>query len=174
MKKAVMLLVLGSVGVVALAASPLKVTLSRTLVVSQFKDGKTVENLKTDFSGVKHGDVLLEQVAVENVGEKALGNVRVALPLPVNTLEGKLLGRAAYLSGSATKAGNRWILEFSFDGGKVFALEPLTKKIKVQEGGKTVEKEVVVQPSEYTHARWTLSSIAPKGKLVFGLRAKVN
>ena len=170
---------LGVASVAAQSGSLLSLTLERSLVVSAVKDGKTVETLKANSEQVAPGAVLLEQVRVENLSDKILSKVKVDLPLPKNVVKAGSTVKAntqasSYLAGTATKPSNRWTLEFSRDGGKTFAIEPLKKVVKVLEGGKNVDKEVVVSANEYTHARWTLANIAPKEKLVFGLRAKVN
>jgi len=166
---------IGLLAGVAQAAGALNLTLERSLVLTMVKDGKTVESLKANPAGLAPGDVVLEQVKVENVSNKTLKAVKVELPLPQNIGAEKLsLKASSYLAGTATKPSVRWTLEFSFDGGKTFGAEPLMKKVKVLEGGKTVEKEIRVTANEYTHARWLLSSVAPQEKLVFGLRAKVN
>ena len=166
---------IGLLAGVAQAVGSLHLTLERSLVLTQVKDGKTVESLKANPAGLAPGDVVLEQVKVENVSDKTLKAVKVDLPLPQNIGAEKVsLKASSYLAGTATKPGNRWTLEFSFDGGKTFASEPLMKKMKVLEGGKSVEKDVKVAANEYTHARWILSSVAPQETLVFGLRAKVN
>ncbi len=160
---------------VAQAAGLLNLTLERSLVLTQVRDGKTVESLKANPAGLAPGDVVLEQVKVENVSNKILKAVKIDLPLPQNIGAEKLSIKASsYLAGTATKPSNRWTLEFSIDGGKTFGAEPIMKKMKVLEGGKSVEKDVKVAANEYTHARWILSSVAPQEKLVFGLRAKVN
>jgi len=160
---------------VAQAAGLLTLNLERSLVLTQVKDGKAVESFKANPAALAPGDVVLEQVKVENISNKTLKAVKVDLPLPQNIGAEKVSVKASsYLAGTATKPNNRWTLEFSFDGGKTFATEPLMKKVKVLEAGKSVEKEVKVAANDYTHARWTLSSVAPQEKLVFGLRAKVN
>jgi len=173
--KAALLCGIGLLVGVVQAAGLLTLNLERSLVLTQVKDGKTVESFKANPAALAPGDVVLEQVKVENVSNKILKAVKVDLPLPQNIGAEKLSSKASsYLAGTATKPSNRWTLEFSFDGGKTFGAEPLMKKVKVLEAGKSVEKEVKVAANDYTHARWILSSVAPQEKLVFGLRAKVN
>lgn len=62
---------------------------------------------------------------------------------------------------------------YSIDGQK-FSKEPLMKKVKVKENGKEIEKEVKVQPSEYTHVRWEIASLPSNKKHQCYIRAAVK
>jgi hypothetical protein len=79
------------------------------------------------------------------------------------------------LSAQTFKQGDAQVSpEFSFDGGAKYASPPLKKKVKVNENGKEVEKEVEVKPEEYTHARWVLPSMGSKEKALLKLRVAVR
>ncbi|MBB6097816.1 hypothetical protein HNR42_001239 [Deinobacterium chartae] len=158
----------------ALAAAPLQLTLERSVVRSVSEGERTVERLEAAPKTAEPGDLLEERLRVVNTTQGTLSNVRLDLPLPTAEVAGNNTRLATYLAGTATPATHRWTLEFSYNGGKTFAAEPLYKTITVLEGGKNVQKRVKVAPEEYTHARWTVKSIAPKETLIFGLRARVR
>ena len=63
---------------------------------------------------------------------------------------------------------------FSRDGGKTFGQAPLKKLVTVTEDGKTVQREVVVPPAEYTAVRWVVSALKPDTTLKLGFRVKVK
>jgi len=44
----------------------------------------------------------------------------------------------------------------------------------VLEDGKEVQKEVMVDPSEYTHVRWLITSLEPEENVMASFRAVVR
>ncbi len=131
-----------------------------------------VQNGKEAFEenpiGVRPGDVLEWRLVAENRTQGPLQRVTLVIPIPKETF---------YLDGTARPLehrGQRVLPEFSFDGGKTFGLPPLKRKVKVTEGGKEVEKEVVVDPKEYTHARWVIPVLGPGEKVMVSLRTQVR
>lgn len=147
------------------AANPLKLT-NETFLVKLVKQGdKVVEQLERNPAKVKPGDVLVFQTTATNTTKEGLQNVALRMPIP----EG-----VAYQAKSATPTDKRWKLEFSFDKGKTYGTEVLKRKMTVTENGKTLVKEVVVKPEEYTNTRWTISSVQPEEELKFSIRVKVK
>lgn len=118
--------------------------------------------------GVKPGEVLEWRLVAENRTQAPLQRVVLVIPIPKETF---------YLEGTARPLelmGQQVLPEFSFDGGKTFALPPLKRKVKVVEGGQEVEKEIVVDPKEYTHARWVIPVLGPGAKVQVALRTQVR
>jgi hypothetical protein len=155
----------------ALAASALKLELASYRVVREADaSGKVVERL-VPAAKVAPGDVLEWVLTAKNETDRALHRVALTIPIPPNT---------AYIAGSARplllKHGDRGVRAtpvFSYDG-EHFAPPPLKKKVRVQENGKTVEKEVVVPPSAYTHVRWVVPELLPKERVQVRLRTRVR
>ena len=126
------------------------------------------ERLEENPLGVRPGDVLEWRLQAENRGQSPLNRVVLVIPIPKETF---------YLEATARPLehrGQRILPEFSFDGGRTFGLPPLKRKVRVVEGGREVEKEVVVDPKEYTHARWTLPVLGPGEKVLVSLRTQVR
>ncbi|THF68068.1 DUF11 domain-containing protein [Deinococcus sp. Arct2-2] len=151
----------------AQAASPLTLTLSQALVRAVTVDGKATEQLAADPKNVRPGDVLSQMVTARNIGNKALTNVTVRLPVPKGTtyLKAETVMNTALSNAKA---------EYSIDGGKTYATAPLKKIVMVTENGKSVKKEVEVKPSEYTNVRWMLPHIDAGTELKIGFRVQVN
>ncbi|WP_424155641.1 hypothetical protein [Thermus aquaticus] len=147
----------------AQTAQPLLLDLKAQKVV--VKEGKEVLE---EALAVVPGDTLEWRLVAENRGKETLRQVALVVPIPKETF---------YLDGTATplRLGNATIRpEFSFDGGKTFGLPPLKKRVRVVENGKEVEKEVEVDPKEYTHARWVLPELKPGQKVEVRLRTMVK
>ncbi|GMA17076.1 hypothetical protein E5F05_03180 (plasmid) [Deinococcus metallilatus] len=142
------------------AASPLKLVLSQLLVQTVTKNGKTQEEF-VPVSAVHPGDVLQQSVKASNTGRQPLKNIALQLPVPANEVFMKA-------DESVYRA------QYSIDGGKTYAAAPITRKITVTENGKTVTKEVVVQPSEYTNVRWVVPTLNPSDSVTLTARFKVR
>lgn len=150
----------------AQASSPLTLTLAQALVQTVTVNGKRTEQLTPSPKNVRPGDVLNQVVTARNTGTKTLTGVVVRLPVPRGTT---YLNPAISLNGaSAVKT------EFSADGGKTYASAPLKRTVSVTENGKTVTKEVVVKPAEYTNVRWTLAQVQGGESVQVGFRVQVN
>lgn len=159
--------VLGLLPTLAQSAEPVKLTLTSVRVVQENKEGQPREIFQPALA-VKPGDVLEWRLEAENTTERPLRQVVLVIPIPRET---------RYLEGSALalERGNTRLLPlFSYDGGQTYGLPPLKRKVKVNENGKELEKEVEVKPEEYTHARWVLPELAPKEKVLLKLRTIVR
>lgn len=154
----------------ALAASALKLDLRSYKVVQVRENGKTEERL-VPAAEVAPGDVLEWVLRAENTSDRALKKVALTIPIPPETV---------YLEGSAQplrlKRGDTELRVdpvFSYDGVH-FSPPPLTKKVHVREGGKVVEKVVVVPPTAYTHVRWLVPELFPRERVEVRLRTQVR
>lgn len=113
-------------------------------------------------------DVLEWRLVAENRSNAPLQRVGLVIPIPKAT---------AYIDGSAlplSRPEGSVAPQFSFDGGITYGLPPLRKKVKVVENNREVEREVLVKPEEYTHARWVVPALAPAEKLELKLRTRVR
>ncbi|GGJ54235.1 hypothetical protein [Deinococcus roseus] len=149
---------------ISATTSALVVKSSTYLVTTQTKDGKVQENRKLNPTSVKPKDLLVLTTAVQNVTQKALSNVSIVQPIPEQT---------QYLANSATQLDSAQ-LQYSADGGKTFAKEPLKKTVLVEENGKKIEKEVTIAPQQYTHVKWVLKSIQPEASQTLEVRVNVR
>jgi len=171
MKKALTLLlpvVAVAVVSIALAASPLRLVLeSYKVIQAKDENGKLVERL-IPAAEVRPGDILEWVLEAENIGEVALENVALTIPIPPNT---------TYIEGSAKplKWSDDVVVEplFSYDGVH-FSRPPLKREVKVKEGDRVVTKVVIVPPEEYTHVRWVVPRLEPGQKVRVSLRTKVR
>lgn len=147
--------------------SPLRLELQRFLVIEQQQDGEQVETLVPALE-LQPGDTMEESLTALNVSDRSLGDIQLVVPIAVNT---------AYLAGSASElllAATPVEPEFSFDNGLTFAHPPLKRTIVVIENGIRTESEVVVEPQEYTHVRWSIPVLAPEQDVVVAFRAVVE
>lgn len=149
---------------VSATTSALVVKSSTYLVTTQTKDGKIQENRKLNPTSVKPKDLLVLSTAVQNTTRKALSNVSIVQPIPDQT---------QYLANSAT-AFEGAALQYSADGGKSFAPEPLKKTVLVEENGKQIAKEVTIPPQQYTHVKWVLKSLQPEASQTLEVRVNVK
>lgn len=147
----------------AQGSSPLTLTLAQAIVTQTTVNGRTTETLTPAPKTVLPGTVLSQIVSARNTGTTALKSVVVNLPVPRSTV---------FLTTDPLPEGTKAL--YSIDGGKTFAAAPLTKRVTVMENGASVQKVVTVQPSEYTNARWTISSLAPGAVVKVGFRIKVR
>ncbi|MGQ9735241.1 MAG: hypothetical protein ACUVUP_01385 [Thermaceae bacterium] len=114
------------------------------------------------------GDVLEWRLVARNLSDSPLRQAALVIPIPKETF---------YIEGSAKPlaySGKTILPEFSADGGRTFSRPPLKKRIRVQEGGKEVEKEVEVKPEEYTHVRYLIPELKAKDKLEVSIRTEVR
>ena len=149
---------------IAATTSPLVVKSSTYLVTTQTKDGKVIENRKLNPTSVKPRDQLVLSTAVQNVTQKALSNVSIVQPIPEQT---------QFIANSATDLQTAE-LQYSADGGKSFAKEPLKKTITVEENGKKFAKEVTIPPQQYTHVKWVLKSLQSEASQTLEVRVNVR
>ena len=147
----------------AQSAPPLKLLLTQDLVTVVTENGKSSEKITKMPAAVRPGDLLSEQVSASNTSKAVLRNAVVRLNIPVGT---------QYSAGMS--AGERWKTEYSADAGKTFAAAPLMKTIALTENGRTVQRQVVIPPSEYTGVRWTLPTLNPDETLKLSFRVTVK
>lgn len=150
--------------VAAQGTSPLTLSLAQALVRTVTVGGKSTEQLNPAPKTVQPGDVLSQLITASNAAAKPLSHVMVRLPVPKGTVYLKPSGA---LNSGVT-------MEFSIDGGKTYAPAPLKKQVSVTENGKTVLRDVVVKPSEYTAVRWTLAELPANGSVQLGFLVQVK
>jgi len=103
------------------------------------------------------GDSVIYTIAFENVGEEPAENVTITNPVPDNL---------SYEDGSAFGPGS--VIEFSVDGGEVFAA---AADLKVTENGELR----TAGPGDYTHIRWVMQHDLAVGEQgVARFRARLN
>lgn len=161
--KTALLLSLAALGVASAqnAASPIKLTGFTMLVTPASADGKTEEKLSdVAGKGVNPGNVLELGQKIENTSKMNVNNVRLNMPL------------SAAVAYTSQKCSTSATAAFSIDG-KTYA-NPLKKTVTVTENGKSVTKEVNVEPSEYKFVRWTLPTIKSGEVVNCAVRAKVK
>ena len=153
--------------VLAQASVGLKLELASYKIIKVAGEGgKTVEK-KIPAAEVAPGDVLLWVLTAKNTSGRTLERVALTIPIPPRTV---------YIAGSAhpLKLGEVVIEPlFSYDGVH-FSRPPLKKRIRVKEGDRFVEKEVVVPPEAYTHVRWLVPRLEPGVKVQVSLRTRVR
>ncbi|ASN82748.1 hypothetical protein [Deinococcus ficus] len=146
----------------AATQAPLSLTLVQDLIVRVQKDGKVTEQRLDMPKSIKPGDLLLEEVTARNTTRGVLRGAAINLPVP----------RGTTYAGDATRNAAVTTL-FTVDG-KTFAEAPLKRKVTVTENGKSVQKEVTVQPNEYTGVRWVVGAIKPDESLKLSFRVTVK
>ncbi len=147
--------------------SPINLSLERFLVNQETQEGELVDVLVPAFELVP-SNVIEEQLTASNVTEESLAGISLELPIPQGTY---------FLADSALslELANEVIRpQFSFDSASSFAFAPLFKMVTVLEDGKEVQKEVMVDPSEYTHVRWLITSLEPQENVMASFRAVVR
>ena len=143
---------------------------SYQVITVKDEQGKVTERL-VPAAEVKPGDILEWVLTAKNTSGKPLKNVALTIPIPPETF---------YIAGTAKllryQLDERELLVhplFSYDGVR-FSPPPLKKKVKMREGDRIVEKEVVVPPEQYTHARWVLPELPPGKEVSVSLRTRVR
>ncbi|GGS01904.1 hypothetical protein [Deinococcus sedimenti] len=157
-------LILGIAGMTAAqTASPVSLNLVMSLVKTIKVNGKDTEQLTPNPKNVLPGDVISQVVTVRNTSGKTVRQLPLTLPVPKDT---------RYL---APESGlNDATVQYSIDGGKTFASAPLKKTVTVTENGRSVTREVTVNPSEYTTVRWTIAELGVNDTLKLGYRIQVR
>ena len=144
----------------ALAAPRVEIAITQAKEVVETKAGQR-ESRFVPAKEVSSGDVVEYTLAYRNAGDQPARDAVIDDPIPKGT---------SYLAASA--AGDNAEITFSTDGGKTFApAVKLTYEIRLP-SGQTETRSAT--PSDYTHIRWTVRSIAPgtSGKVSF--RVRVN
>jgi uncharacterized repeat protein (TIGR01451 family) len=144
----------------ARAAPKIEVSVSQLKEVVETQGGVQTVRL-VPATEAKPGDVVQYVLAYVNRGDQAARDAVIDDPIPKGT---------TYLASTA--AGEGAEITFSNDGGKTYApAVKLTYELKLPNG--TVEKRVA-NPSDYTHVRWTLKSVAPGAGGTVSFKVKVN
>lgn len=165
MKRFLILFLLGCG--LALAQSPLELSLERLFVYEQEVDGETVEVFEPALA-LEPAGVIQESVTARNAADRPLRMITLVLPVPNDTF---------FLAESAEPLAVGEILvrpEFSYDGGQTYSLPPLTKTVTIVENGAEVEEEVEVGPEDYTHVRWVVPALESQASVTASFRAVVR
>jgi uncharacterized repeat protein (TIGR01451 family) len=106
------------------------------------------------------GDVLRYQLRFTNQQRGDVRGVVFTNPVPAGL---------RYVDGSAGADRQDVTVEYSADGGKTFAANPIVTTVVA---GKRVQKPAT--PAQYTHVRWTVrGSIAPGASVTAEFRASL-
>ncbi|TDE84873.1 hypothetical protein [Deinococcus sp. S9] len=157
-------LLLVSGAALAQDTSPLQLVYDQVLIQTVTQNGKTAEKRTPGVTRVRPGEVLAQTVVARNTAGRALANIRIQLPVPK--------GMVYLAPDGSVPADVR--TEYSIDGGKTFAPAPLKKTVTVTENGKTVTREVEVNPNEYQAVRWTISTLNAGAEQKLGFRVQVK
>ncbi|MCA9838826.1 MAG: hypothetical protein KC422_18060 [Trueperaceae bacterium] len=147
--------------------SPLELKLERFVITQVEQDGEMTELRAAAFES-RPGDVIEEVLTATNLTAESLTGVALEIPVPLGS---------SYLADTASVLeleSQSIVPQFSFDNGSSFAYAPLYKTITVLEDGKEVTKEVIVDPSEYTHVRWLVPQFSANAELTASFRAVVR
>jgi uncharacterized repeat protein (TIGR01451 family) len=155
------LLLVGMVSVVALPqAGAAQAQAPKALVITAHNVTAETASTRKSSTQARPGDVIRYALVFTNVTAGPVKNIQFVDPLPKGLV---------YVIGSA-KADQAVRLEYSIDGGKSYAAQPM---IELVANGTKVEKPA---PREmYTHVRWTvLGSVAPGAQVMAEFRAQVS
>ena len=139
-----------------------KYTAVQKLVKVSKVNGKSVESLVDSPLTVVPGDVLSEEVGVQNVGTVALPQVVVSMPIPEGT---------AFTGAIAPKL-ERVTLAYSTDGGRNYTTAP-QRITTVTENGREVVKKAAATLTDVTHVRWTIKTFRAGETLKLTYRVRV-
>jgi uncharacterized repeat protein (TIGR01451 family) len=132
----------------------------KALVITAHNVTAEAASTRKNATLARPGDVIRYALVFTNVTAGPVKNIQFVDPLPKGLV---------YVLGSA-KADTPAQLEYSIDGGKSYAAQPM---IEVVENGKKVQKPAARE--QYTHVRWTvLGSVAPGAKVIAEFRAQVT
>jgi uncharacterized repeat protein (TIGR01451 family) len=128
-------------------------------VVVVTKGEKTTKRVAA--ANINPGDVIFYTLNFVNSGDEAATNAVLDDPIPKGTV---------YLPGSAF--GKDAEITFSIDGGNTFKKPSLlTYEVKLA-NGKTEKRSA--SPEEYTHIRWTVSTIPAGGSGQVGFQVRMK
>lgn len=138
-------------------------TAAQKLVRVSKVNGKSVEQLVDSPLTVVPGDVLSEEVTVQNVGAATLPRVVVSMPIPGGTA----------FTGAITPKLERVGLSYSTDGGRYYATAP-QRITSVTENGRAVVKKAAATLADVTNVRWTISTFQAGETLKLTYRVRVS
>ncbi|THF85064.1 hypothetical protein E7T09_18680 [Deinococcus sp. KSM4-11] len=140
-----------------------KYTATQKLVKITTVNGKRTETLVDSPLTVVRGDLLVENVTVQNIGTQTLPQVTVSMPMPDGTS----------FTGVATAATSRIALLYSTDGGRNYTATPQHVS-SVTENGKTVLKKTAAPMTEVTNVRWIIRALVKGESLNLSYRVSVD
>lgn len=145
---------------VALAKPQVTIAIQTEKEVTTLQNGqKTTKRVAA--TNAAPGEILFYTLTYANAGNESATSAVVDNPIPTGTV---------YLPGSATGQGAD--ISFSIDGGKTFKKPSLlTYEVKLP-SGKLDQR--VASPEEYTHVRWTITTIPAGGNGKLGFQVKVK
>jgi uncharacterized repeat protein (TIGR01451 family) len=132
-----------------------------TLMVAALNMTAEQESPRSARSTVRPNDVLRYTLTFTNPTGRALGNVELKNPIPAGV---------RFVAGSTHASRIDARVEFSADGGKSWAAQPMESAVV---DGKPVMRPV---PSErFTHIRWVVAgAVAPQATVTADFEAKVG
>ncbi|PNY80897.1 hypothetical protein [Deinococcus koreensis] len=140
-----------------------KYTAVQKLVKVSAVNGQSAEELVESPLTVVPGDVLSEEVTVQNVGAATLPQVVVSMPVPEGTV----------FTGAITPKLERVGLSYSTDGGRTYSTAP-QRISSVTENGKAAVKKAAAALTDVTNVRWTISSLKAGETLKLTYRVRVS
>ncbi|MDV6374249.1 hypothetical protein [Deinococcus arenicola] len=168
MKLVRLLLSVALVGGVALAQQPIikngvRFVMAQDLVKASVQGGVRTEDFIQSPRAVQTGDILREEITVQNVKGRAISELTVGIPIPRETV----------LSGSVTPDSARWKVAYSVDGGRTYSPKPM-QEVKAMENSKPVLRQQLAPPESYTNVRWTVANLAKDETLKLSFRVRVK
>lgn len=145
--------------------NPVAVTLEAYLVTTVTNDDGELEEVFTEASEARPGQMVEYRVLVSNNSDETLpvGTVVVTGPVP---------GATFYLADTAAPSNDLFKTEFSPDGGESFSELPVMMTVTNDDGN---EEEVMVDPADFSAVRWTLlEALAPEATRTFSYRVEVR
>jgi uncharacterized repeat protein (TIGR01451 family) len=144
----------------AWAAPRIEISVAQLKEVVETKAGRpTVRLVPT--AEAQPGDVVQYVLTYANRGDEPARDAVIDDPIPKGT---------TYLANTA--AGEGAEITFSSDGGRTYApAVKLTYEVELPNGA--VEKRIAT-PSDYTHVRWTLKTVAPGATGTVSFKVKVD
>lgn len=134
---------------------------SPTLVVNALNTTAVAQSTGSARATVLPNDVLRYTLTLTNPTSRALSNVELRNPMPAGV---------RYVTGSAHASRADARLEFSADGGKSWAAEPVETAVVA---GQTVTRPIPVE--RYTHIRWVVvGTVAPNAMVRADFEARVG
>ncbi|MBS2022710.1 MAG: DUF11 domain-containing protein [Deltaproteobacteria bacterium] len=152
------LLVLCLAASAAFAKPKIELAIAQAKEVVEIKNGTRTVTL-VPVKEAASGDIVEYTLSYSNTGDEQAKDAVIDDPIPKGS---------TYVSDSAAGEGSE--ISFSTDGGKTFApATKLTYEVKTPQG--QVERKAAT-PTDYTHVRFTVKSIAPgaSGKVRFRVR----
>jgi uncharacterized repeat protein (TIGR01451 family) len=154
--------------ILTLLLLPLLVSAAPLLSVSILAEKEVASVIKGEKSSVRipaakinPGDVIFYTLNYENSGDEAAQNAVFDDPVPPGTV---------YLPGSAF--GKNSEITFSIDKGATFK-KPSLLTYEVRQPNGRIEKRSA-SPEDYTHIRWTVSTIPARGSGQAGFQVRMK